>query len=80
MVHVVYLLFSLCALKTKTKKKGRTDDELFGNTDDIFGDIPVKAKSPKVKRGKKKGVTKSGGASGDTGQDEGEGELLTCVM
>jgi len=42
--------------KEKTKKpKGQTDEELFGNTDDIFGDLPPAAttKSPKTKKKKK---------------------------
>ena len=48
--------------KEKTKKpKGRTDEELFGNTDDIFGDLPPAAttKSPKTKKKKKKTVEQS---------------------
>ena len=42
--------------KEKSKKaKGRPDEDLFGNTDDIFGDIPAaKPKSPKPKKKKKK--------------------------
>lgn len=43
--------------KKKSKKpKGRTDEDLFGNTDDIFGDLPAaaKTKSPKTKKKKKK--------------------------
>ena len=48
--------------KEKTKKpKGRTDEELFGNTDDIFGDLPPAAttKNPKTKKKKKKTVEQS---------------------
>ena len=41
--------------KSTKKTKGRTDDELLGNTDDIFGDIPASTgKSPKTKKKKKK--------------------------
>ena len=43
--------------KEKSKKsKGRSDEDLFGNTDDIFGDLPAaaKPKSPKTKKKKKK--------------------------
>ena len=38
--------------KKKAKKGGRTDEELFGNTDDIFGEIPdsVATKKPKKKK------------------------------
>ena len=45
----------------KKKPKGRTDEELFGNTDDIFGDIPPSTgKSPKTKKKKKKTAAASG--------------------
>ncbi len=39
------------------KQKGKGDEDLFGNTDDIFGDIPAskpKAAGTKGKKGKKK--------------------------
>ena len=50
----------------KKKTKGRTDDELFGNTDDIFGDIPASTgKSPKTKKKKKK--TTAAAPSGEGG-------------
>ena len=42
--------------KEKSKKpKGRSDEEAFGNTDEIFGDLPAaaKTKSPKAKKKKK---------------------------
>ena len=39
----------------KTKSKGRPDEDLFGNTDDIFGDIPES--KPKVSKTKKKKKT-----------------------
>ena len=43
------------ASKKVKKTKGRPDEDLFGNTDDIFGDLPVEiSKSPKTKRTKKK--------------------------
>ena len=43
------------ASKKVKKTKGRPDEDLFGNTDDIFGDLPVEtSKSPKPKRTKKK--------------------------
>lgn len=42
----------------KAKAKGRSDEDLFGNTDDIFGDIPTKPKTAKGKK-KKKTTTKT---------------------
>lgn len=43
------------ASKKVKKTKGCPDEDLFGNTDDIFGDLPVETgKSPKPKRTKKK--------------------------
>ena len=68
--------------KKKAVAKGRTDEELFGNTDDIFGDLPeAKPKSPKVKKKKKK--VESAAVAPPTGEGEGEtaGELLTdCTI
>lgn len=46
--------------KKKTKKKavkkvkGRSDEDLFGNTDDIFGDTPDQSTAAKPKKKKKK--------------------------
>ena len=41
--------------KSKATKGGRPDEDLFGNTDDIFGDLPAPTgKSPKPKKKKKK--------------------------
>ena len=58
---------------TKKKTKGRTDDELFGNTDDIFGDIPAPTgKSPKTKKKKKK--TTAAAPSGEGGGAGGASE------
>ena len=55
--------------KRKVPSKGRTDEELFGNHDDIFGGLPEpKAKSPKVKKKKKKAESMAVG-----GEGEGEG-------
>ena len=46
----------------RSKPKNRTDEELFGNTDDIFGDVPSKQKQPKSKKTKKKLKPDSEGA------------------
>lgn len=45
--------------KIKKKPKERSDDDLFGNTDDIFGDLP--ATSPKPRKAKKKSAKNSNG-------------------
>ena len=55
----------------KAKPKGRTDEELFGNTDDIFGGIPSKPKQAKAKKTKKKAKGDSGEAAAAT-NDTGE--------
>jgi hypothetical protein len=64
-------------VKKKVVNKGPTDEQLFGNTDDIFGDVPEGTqKSPKVKKKKKKkteavSVGADGAvdtATGDTGE------------
>ena len=56
--------------KKKVPSKGRTDEELFGNHDDIFGGLPeAKAKSPKVKKKKKK--TESGAVGAEGGGEGG---------
>ena len=63
---------------TKKKTKGRTDDELFGNTDDIFGDIPASTgKSPKTKKKKKKTAAASGegGGAGGGASEPTDGHL-----
>lgn len=36
------------------KQKGKGDEDLFGNTDDIFGDIPASKPKAAGKKGKKK--------------------------
>ena len=60
---------------TKKKTKGRTDEELFGNTDDIFGDIPATTgKSPKAKKKKKKTAAASGGGGASEAAEKGETE------
>ena len=52
--------------KKKTVNKGPTDDQLFGNTDDIFGNVPeAKPKSTKIKKKKKKSGQSVGEATGD---------------
>ena len=57
----------------KAKPKGRTDEELFGNTDDIFGGIPSKPKAAKAKKTKKKAKTEAGeGATAAVGDQIGE--------
>ena len=40
----------------RRRTKSWSDEDLFGNTDNIFGDLPaaVKTKSPKTKKKKKK--------------------------
>ena len=59
-------------MKPKTAKhKGRTDEELFGNTNDIFGDIP--AAKPKATKKKKKAVT----ATDDKGKEDVDGTVTT---
>ena len=39
---------------TKKVTKGRTDEEIFGNTDDIFGDVPDAQPKKTTKKKKKK--------------------------
>ena len=40
--------------KVKSKKpKGRSDEDVFGNTDDTFGDLPAAAKTKTKKDGMK---------------------------
>lgn len=57
--------------KTKTAK-GRPDEDLFGNTDDIFGDLPpATGKSPKPKKKKKKTTAAGDGVPEDTGEQGG---------
>lgn len=47
--------------KSKSKQKGIGDEDLFGNTDDIFGDLPTSSTKPKGGTGKgKKGKKKAG--------------------
>lgn len=53
------------------KHKERTDEELFGNTDDIFGDLPANPKSPKPK--KKKKASEAAGTSRGGGEGTGGG-------
>ena len=54
--------------KKKNVNKGPTDEQLFGNTDDIFGDIPeAKPKSPKTKK-KKKATGETATESETTGE------------
>ena len=68
---------------TKKKTKGRTDDELFGNTDDIFGDIPASTgKSPKTKKKKKKTAAISGEGGGAAGgaSEATDGECVFMTM
>ena len=72
--------------KTKVKKKkkavnkGPTDEQLFGNTDDIFGDIPEgKPKSPKVKKKKKKMETAAVSTEDGDAETAGEGSVCVCV-
>lgn len=43
--------------------KGRSDEDLFGNTDDIFGETPDQSKAAKPKKKKKK----ADAAGGDDG-------------
>ena len=61
--------------KTIKKAKGRADEDLFGNTDDIFGDLP--ASKPKgVTKGKKSkkktGATTKTATADDTPPTEGK--------
>ena len=66
---------------TKKKTKGRTDDELFGNTDDIFGDIPASTgKSPKTKKKKKKTAAASSGEGGGAVGGASEAPDGKCFM
>ncbi len=44
--------------KKVKKAKARPDDDLFGNTDDIFGDVPTNPTSPKPRKTKSKKSTK----------------------
>ena len=70
-------LFSEDKKKPKSKKKkakGRPDEDLFGNTDDIFGDIPApKPKAPKGKK-KKKQTTKTSSVKPEPEESKGGGE------
>ena len=62
--------------KKKTANKGPTDEQLFGNTDDIFGGIPeAKQKTPKTK--KKKKASGEAAVVGDSHADTGE-RVLTA--
>jgi hypothetical protein len=59
--------------KKKSANKGPTDEQLFGNTDDIFGGIPeAKQTTPKTK--KKKKASGEAAVVGDTHADTGETE------
>ena len=57
----------------KKKTKGRPDEDLFGNTDDIFGDIP--ASKPKVTKTKKKKKTTT--KTAEAKEEGGEGVATT---
>ena len=60
--------------KPKTAKhKERTDEELFGNTNDIFGDIP----SAKPKATKKKKKKKAASAADGKGKEDVDGAATT---
>ena len=56
----------------KTKKdKGRTDEELFGNTDDIFASVPENMPKKKVTKKKKKtAATGEGAKAGEAAAGE----------
>ena len=57
--------------KKKSANKGPTDEQLFGNTDDIFGGISeAKPKTPKSK--KKKKTSGETAVDGNTAPDTGE--------
>lgn len=59
-------------IKPKTARhKGRTDDELFGNTDDVFGDIP--AAKPKAGKKKKKITSAAAGKA----KEDVDGAVVT---
>lgn len=64
--------------KAKGKAKVRPDEDLFGDTDDIFGGIETKPKSPKTVKKKKKTTAaakgseeKEGGATNEAPPTEG---------
>ena len=64
--------------KKKSANKGPTDEQLFGNTDDIFGGIPeAKQTTPKTK--KKKKASGEAAVVGDTHADTGERVLETLT-
>ena len=64
----------------KKKKKGPTDEQLFGDTDHIFGDVPeAKPKAVKTKKKKKK-PSGEGAVEGDSATAAGGGELCVCVQ
>ena len=64
--------------KVVKKAKGRPDEDLFGNTDDIFGDVPDQSTAAKPKKKKKKaeaisGDAAAGGATADVTTEVGGG-------
>ena len=66
-------------VKKKKKAKGPTDEQLFGNTDDVFGGVPEgKPKATKTKKKKKS----SGEAvrEGEGGAATGEHYVCVCVV
>ena len=57
--------------KKAKKAKGRPDEDLFGDTTDIFGDISA-TKAEKPKKKKKKKIDTSATATGEAGEGESE--------